>query len=645
MTVKALRKEFLKDYKLKQKKKRQSFKDAKGEVWGVDISVWLHTIASTNAVSLYLHYDSENIPIDVEEAFIRVIDSRVKMAAKFGIMLTFVFDGHFHPMKNVAREARDKVVESAEVSINEYEAKCRNHPDLVNDDDIDTFVKNIKVVSKPSEQILSFIVKWMKSRGIQYYCAPFEAEWQLCQLEKENSIDAIVSVDGDCVVLGAKRLIYQVDWVKCKYEEFNQKIVLTERNCILSKYEQKYWCIIASLLGTDYIKNIAGVGPQTVKRHLAEMQLKKDWSIRRIKTISTSVSEVDTFWKKFEQAKNLLRFCPVVSKHNEIVPLFPFEGNCNRNQWKDIIGFDPCHLLPDNLDFERAKRFHDCNFITGSVPLKSYSYSRYSINCYQESINQHSPPFSNCTKPICGMPSFVLRSWLASRLGYDPPYNTRAEMLEHAQVLFDRNQVILPSNRIPKQDVNWTITEVLSIKEGEPDWQSETAFEIINDASQVPIIGDNEFELNYPRGNENNIFRAMQLVDNGNVLYESFEWQKMTTIAAGEGVIVIHNVVVPSMKSCTPNANSVDSETKVAGYDVYTTFGKNDNCLSLLPYPFSCCGCYDGRRVCSHRLSTLFVIMMMQRHTKDDCMKVLKKPSPVSIQNIPTLLDFIIYTD
>ena len=82
--------------KLKQKKKRQSFKDAKGEVWGVDISVWLHTIASTNAVSLYLHYDSENIPIDVEEAFIRVIDSRVKMAAKFGIMLTFVFDGHFH---------------------------------------------------------------------------------------------------------------------------------------------------------------------------------------------------------------------------------------------------------------------------------------------------------------------------------------------------------------------------------------------------------------------------------------------------------------------------------------------------------------------------------------------------------------------
>ena len=46
----------------------------------------------------------------------------------------------------------------------------------------------------------------MRGNGIEFECAPFEAEWQLVYALREGHIDAIMSTDGDCIVLGATQI-------------------------------------------------------------------------------------------------------------------------------------------------------------------------------------------------------------------------------------------------------------------------------------------------------------------------------------------------------------------------------------------------------------------------------------------------------
>ena len=125
------------------------------------------------------------------------------------------------------------------------------------------------------------------------------------------------------------------------------------------------------------------------------------------------------------------------------------------------------------------------------------------------------------------MPHFVLRCYLASRLGYDTSnYLSRQELV--TQEISLRNlspnpNPTLSPHYIPKRETHWIDSKVLSIIDGSPELNTHSVHEIVNDEATAPIIGDKEIEHYLTRGNENNLVRTQLLVDRGNALHKSFE--------------------------------------------------------------------------------------------------------------------------
>ena len=100
------------------------------------------------------------------------------------------------------------------------------------------------------------------------------------------------------------------------------------------------------------------------------------------------------------------------------------------------------------------------------------------------------------------------------------------------------------------------------------------------------------------------------------------------------------------MRSSIKNANIENSDQECAGYYVYIAFGKNisdpteNGELKILDFPYSCCGCYDGRKVCSNQLAARGLVYLIQNRPKEAIEKVfLSMKSPVDVQNIFTPIE------
>lgn len=51
----------------------------------------------------------------------------------------------------------------------------------------------------------------MKLEGVDYIVAPYEADAQLCFLEKEGYVDGIITEDSDLLVFGCKTVLFKMD--------------------------------------------------------------------------------------------------------------------------------------------------------------------------------------------------------------------------------------------------------------------------------------------------------------------------------------------------------------------------------------------------------------------------------------------------
>jgi 5'-3' exonuclease len=84
-------------------------------------------------------------------------------------------------------------------------------------------MKYLKDVTVPNEMLTSYLLDWMKSDNIGYECSPMEAEWQLVKLEREKRIDAIMTTDGDAIVLGANVVLFDVNFTKKECRVFRKE--------------------------------------------------------------------------------------------------------------------------------------------------------------------------------------------------------------------------------------------------------------------------------------------------------------------------------------------------------------------------------------------------------------------------------------
>ena len=66
-------------------------------------------------------------------------------------------------------------------------------------------------------------------------CALFEAEWKCVCLERVNAVDDIMSKDGDCIIIGAKKMCYDVNFNKStfKVHDRNSDLLHNDENPLL----------------------------------------------------------------------------------------------------------------------------------------------------------------------------------------------------------------------------------------------------------------------------------------------------------------------------------------------------------------------------------------------------------------------------
>jgi 5'-3' exonuclease len=106
----------------------------------------------------------------------------------------------------------------------------------------------------------------MRQELIQFFCAPFEAEWQCVSLVMYGVADCILSTDGDCVVLGAPKVVVQLTISTKQCYIYDRSTVMS--SLLVEQYNitvnEDFLPEIAAFLGCDYIKRLHGNDPDKV---------------------------------------------------------------------------------------------------------------------------------------------------------------------------------------------------------------------------------------------------------------------------------------------------------------------------------------------------------------------------------------------
>ena len=79
-------------------------------------------------------------------------------------------------------------------------------------------------------------------------------------------------------------------------------------------------------------------------------------------------------------------------------------------------------------------------------------------------------------------------------------------------------------------------------------------------------------------------------------------------------------------------------------YIIFLAFDLSNN--ELLLYPYSICGCYDSRQVCSHFGGFLLLIQCIQKcEDNQELFEQSFPANPISLQNSITLIEYVGFSE
>ena len=618
----------------------------KGKTIAVDISIWLHQIVGViEEVSLFIL----NKPAYQPDRLVRELRRRHKVLDDAGLNPIYVFDGKRHPMKVVAREQRDTPQESAQEWLKEFYEKGKSDA-TISDQEREEALRKMKDASKITPAIIFMVVQWMKEESILFYCAPFEAEWLCVSFVLDSEADFVLSTDGDCVVLGAPKAVVELTLSSKQCCIYDRDAVLS--SLTMEKYDlsanKDYLPEMAAFLGCDYIKRLHGNGPSTVFNKVLpgyREALDKQQYLCNLRGADQSYAN------RFQQVTNLYRYAPTLRRNKEtseweLRPLMPLSDNeiaC----WSEMIGFNdgshPSELLPvDSSRYKEAMTFDGCSFIVdGGGPLPTFTEPMYNDN------NTTLPPFAKLdfeSIPICCHQSSVLHQFVAARHPHSLDEKCSRETLEQ-RVEEVKNHSIVEKDKVPRVIDRWRASNVLTGVDD--DWNDEGCDNVIR--SLAPIDEEKDIRRFYKNGNEANLERSRKLVDGGNILVrESLRCRRCRDNVDDKPKVLFQCDVVPHMKG---GQNSKVKSENIDGrdrdfYTIFLCFEHGDDAESrrVCPYPYSCCGCHEGRYFCSHMLALLSVFSLKQQYPAE-LFELAYARSPLASQTMPLLIENIARRD
>ena len=181
--------------------------------------------------------------------------NRVRMLIHFGVIPYLVFDGDYLPSKAATEDLRAKRrAESKKLGLQLHELGKISQANL-------ELQKAIDVTPEMARQL----IEELRSIGVQYVVAPYEADAQLAYLERKGIIQGIISEDSDLLVFGAKRLLTKLDqYGDCI--EINRDDFTACREVSLIGWTDVEFRRMAILSGCDYLANINKMGLKTAYR-------------------------------------------------------------------------------------------------------------------------------------------------------------------------------------------------------------------------------------------------------------------------------------------------------------------------------------------------------------------------------------------
>ena len=158
-------------------------------------------------------------------------------------------------------------------------------------------------------------------------------------------------------------------------------------------------------------------------------------------------------------------------------------------------------------------------------------------------------------------------------------------------------------------------------------WQHDGCF--LKLKQSLCAITDDLIHSIFPRRNENNRNRAIQIVKVGSMQHSTLEHTNIASILDSELQIILFRIsVTPSMKTKVRNEAS-ESETDEFDENYAVCLEFEFLTKKLLCYPYSECGYCDGIHACSCIIGFLIFIryvqnvILIETFLKRKCLKIL----------------------
>ncbi|WFD23206.1 hypothetical protein MEQU1_001894 [Malassezia equina] len=242
----------------------------RGRTLGIDGYVWLHRGAYACAMDLALGRPTTR--------YITYAMHRIRMLQHYGVKPYVVFDGGPLPSKaGTESERESRRAEHRQRGLALYAQKRVSEAR-------DAFVRSIDITPQMAHEL----IKVLRSHGIPYLVAPYEADAQLAFLEQSGVIDGIISEDSDLLVFGCRHVLFKMDtYGHCVEIQRAHLSQVTQPS--FAGWGDREFRHMAILSGCDYLPSIAGMGLRSahrllrkyasVERLLQALRLEGKWQV------------------------------------------------------------------------------------------------------------------------------------------------------------------------------------------------------------------------------------------------------------------------------------------------------------------------------------------------------------------------------
>ncbi|WVQ71361.1 hypothetical protein IAR50_000889 [Cryptococcus sp. DSM 104548] len=219
----------------------------KGKKMAVDGYVWLHRGAFGCAEALVKGKPTTK--------FVDYAIHRVRFLRHHGVEPFIVLDGGPLPAKRGTEVSRARSRADNLDKAKELEAQGRYKEAR------DAYTKCVDITPGMAYQL----IKALRVENVDYVVAPYEADAQLCFLEREGYVDGIITEDSDLLVFGCRQVVFKLDsngdcvWIQ-------RDRLATCREFPMHGWTDVQFRRMAMLSGCDYLGSIPGIGLKKAHR-------------------------------------------------------------------------------------------------------------------------------------------------------------------------------------------------------------------------------------------------------------------------------------------------------------------------------------------------------------------------------------------